>query len=246
MSRKKQMYKIPNDEFVKIVEKSFSIAEAIKNCGLIAAGAAYRSFHKRIKELNLDITHFTGQAWSKGKEFGCIHPIEYYLVENCPTIIGTCSLKNRLIKEQIKEYRCECCKLTKWNNQPIPLQLHHINGNRDDSRLENLQILCPNCHSQTDNWTGKKLKKPIIKKLCPDCQAPITAKMKRCKHCAGLRAQKTKINWLSVEELINRLKTTPCSTLAKELGVSDKAIIKHLAVRGIFIRKQKLRKTKQI
>lgn len=66
-------------------------------------------------------------------------------------------LKARLLKEGIKEYKCEKCGLTEWLGQPISLQLHHINGIHNDNRLENLQLLCPNCHSQTDTfgWKGK-------------------------------------------------------------------------------------------
>lgn len=67
-------------------------------------------------------------------------------------------IKNRLFESKIKEYRCEECDITEYNNKPITLHLHHINGNKKDNRLENLQILCPNCHSQTDNYAGKDLK----------------------------------------------------------------------------------------
>ena len=55
----------------------------------------------------------------------------------------------------VKQRRCECCGLTEWQGQPIALELHHINAIRDDQRLENLQLLCPNCHTLTDNYRGK-------------------------------------------------------------------------------------------
>lgn len=58
----------------------------------------------------------------------------------------------------MKEKKCECCGRTEWLGQPIALELHHLNGIRDDLRIENLQILCPNCHAFTDNYRGKKLK----------------------------------------------------------------------------------------
>jgi hypothetical protein len=64
------------------------------------------------------------------------------------------------IKEGIKENRCELCGLTNtWNGKPIMLQMDHINGISDDHRLENLQILCPNCHSQTDTYCGRNIKR---------------------------------------------------------------------------------------
>lgn len=67
--------------------------------------------------------------------------------------------KSRLIKANLIEYKCSCCGITEWNGKPLTLQLHHINGNNRDNRLENLTFLCPNCHSQTDNFSGKNAEK---------------------------------------------------------------------------------------
>jgi DNA-binding transcriptional ArsR family regulator len=67
-------------------------------------------------------------------------------------------LRLRLLADGIKEARCERCGLTEWLGRPAPLQLHHVNGNGQDNRPENLQILCPNCHSQTDSWGGRNRK----------------------------------------------------------------------------------------
>lgn len=74
------------------------------------------------------------------------------------TFKSTYHLKLRLFKEGLKLKKCECCNNTEWQGQPIALELHHINGVSDDLRLENLQILCPNCHAFTDNYRGKVLK----------------------------------------------------------------------------------------
>lgn len=70
---------------------------------------------------------------------------------------NTNHLRQRLLSEGIKEYRCECCNRTEWLGKPIALELHHINGVKNDLRIENLQILCPNCHSFTDNYRGKNI-----------------------------------------------------------------------------------------
>jgi Zn finger protein HypA/HybF involved in hydrogenase expression len=64
-------------------------------------------------------------------------------------------LRIKLIEDGIKEHKCEVCGLMQWNGKKIPLELHHIDGNRYNNTLENIQILCPNCHSQTDNNSGK-------------------------------------------------------------------------------------------
>jgi hypothetical protein len=64
-------------------------------------------------------------------------------------------LKSRLLSQGLRENRCERCGITEWRGRELSLALHHINGDRLDNRLENLELLCPNCHSQTDNFGGR-------------------------------------------------------------------------------------------
>jgi Bacterial regulatory proteins, luxR family/HNH endonuclease len=68
-------------------------------------------------------------------------------------------LKTRLIKEGLKENRCEICGIAEWQGSPLNMELHHVNGDGLDNRLENLQLLCGNCHSQTDNWGGRGVRR---------------------------------------------------------------------------------------
>jgi Zn finger protein HypA/HybF involved in hydrogenase expression len=102
---------------------------------------------------------FSSQTWHAAVQRGAIKPrpiaapIELYLVygrNTCRT-----HLKRRLLKEGLKESRCEKCGLTEWLGTPLSMALHHVNGDGRDNRLENLQLLCPNCHSQTDNFSGR-------------------------------------------------------------------------------------------
>lgn len=81
-------------------------------------------------------------------------PLEDLLVAGRTTTNRT-HLKQRLLKARFKESRCEICGITEWQGKPLSLQLHHINGDGHDNRLENLELLCANCHSQTDTYGGR-------------------------------------------------------------------------------------------
>lgn len=70
-------------------------------------------------------------------------------------------LKLILIRDGVKTHQCEICGITEWNNKPAPIELDHIDGQHLNNKLENLRIICPNCHSQTDTNSGKKNKLPL-------------------------------------------------------------------------------------
>lgn len=73
--------------------------------------------------------------------------------------IQTNKIRNKLLKEGYKEHKCENCGLTEWQGSPIPLEVHHKDGNRHNNTLDNFQLLCPNCHALTDSYRGKNSKK---------------------------------------------------------------------------------------
>lgn len=146
-------------ELKDAVKNSKSIAGICRYLGLVPRGGNYKTIKFKIKEYNIDTTHFTGQGWNVGLTF---RPQKMFtateaLVENSPCKCLN-SIKRILIREKLKEYKCEICGLTEWMGLPIVLELHHINGNNRDNRLENLQWLCPNCHSMTDNFRGRRKK----------------------------------------------------------------------------------------
>ena len=101
--------------------------------------------------LNLDVSHMRP---ARNREFGP----EYYLVKGSKRRNNT--IKKVLLRDNLIDYTCNECMLEPfWNNQELTLELHHVNGDSGDNRIENLQFLCPNCHSQTENHRGKKQRK---------------------------------------------------------------------------------------
>jgi len=148
---KKRSY--TENQFIDAVKTSTSIRQVLQLIGLKPAGGNYQTVRSTIKELNLDTSHFTGQGWNKGTQQPIKRPIEDYL-SNKQTIHSN-RLKKRLIREEIFEHRCSKCNLEMWQNQKIPLELDHIDGNHQNNSLVNLRLLCPNCHALTTNYRGK-------------------------------------------------------------------------------------------
>ena len=145
--------KFSDFEFSNLVKESESISDIATKLGYRSKGGGVTKLIKdRIKELNIDISHFN--RYAKGNLTEKNKPLEDILVQNS-TYTNNTSLKKRLLKAQLIEYRCYICGISEWNNQPLSLQLDHINGNNKDNRIENLRLLCPNCHSQTDTFSGR-------------------------------------------------------------------------------------------
>ncbi|HEX9722584.1 MAG TPA: HNH endonuclease signature motif containing protein [Candidatus Paceibacterota bacterium] len=151
------------EQLEEAVRSSFSYRQVLIKLGLREAGGNYAQIRYYIKESSLDINHFTGKGWNKGLKFQPrpAIPIERILVEN--STYQSFKLKNRLFKEELKEKRCEECGWAEVSADGyLPLELDHINGNRMDNRLENLRVLCPNCHSLKPTHRGRNRKKKVV------------------------------------------------------------------------------------
>ena len=152
--------KYTKEEFIDAVKTSTSFRQVLHKLNIKKAGGNYKTAKRKIKLLNLDISHFTGQAYLKGKTHNWWKkiPLQEILIKDS-TYSGSYKLKNRLLKEGLFERKCYKCEMTKWLNQLIPLELDHINGENFDNRIENLTLLCPNCHALTPTYRGKNKNK---------------------------------------------------------------------------------------
>ena len=137
-----------------VCKNSYSYRQCLSMLGLKEAGGNYSCLKKRIQEYNIDISHFKHQAWNKGKtnESRKRPTIDYLSNKQS---IQSWKLKKRLLKEKLFDHKCYKCNQSTWLNNPIPIELHHINGNSCDNSLDNLTLLCPNCHALTSNCRAK-------------------------------------------------------------------------------------------
>ncbi|MDP2767754.1 MAG: HNH endonuclease signature motif containing protein [Candidatus Methanoperedens sp.] len=148
------------EDLKKYAKKSTSVRQVLKKLGLKEAGGNYSQIKKYLDLYQINTLHFKGKGWNKGlKGLGKpLIPLEKILVKN--STYQSYKLKNRLFTTKIKLPKCEECG---WNQKSddgrLPLELDHINGDSMDNRLENLRILCPNCHSLKSTHRGRNIKK---------------------------------------------------------------------------------------
>jgi len=218
-----KIYLPSKNEFKILVSNSFSYSEILKKLQLNISNGNYKTLKRRINEENISCFHFKKIGIRQIK-----HKLHDVLIQNSP-YINTNSLKERLLREGLLVNKCSSCGINNnWNGNLLSLQMDHINGVSNDNRIENLCILCPNCHSQTKTYAGKSLSKGDVK--CIDCNILISKKSKRCKSCATkYRENKnTKIIWPKIEDLLSMLKNSNFIQVALKLGVSDNAIRKRI------------------
>ena len=130
----------------EIVLNSTSFSEVMRQLGYKSVSSQQSALKQYLDDNDIDYSHFKGHAWNKNNS---INNISDFGVTNKR------SIREVLLKE--RPYKCEKCGISSWLGQEIILQIHHIDGNSNNNIRSNLLLLCPNCHSQTDNWCNKNV-----------------------------------------------------------------------------------------
>lgn len=203
----------------KAIKRSKSKKEVLEELGLRSAGGNYKALKESAEKFNLILPDGSKIT----KEHRTIIPNEEVFVKNSK-YANRNLIKKRLYKLGVLEICVECGVGPKWNGKKLTLQLEHINGIYNDNRLENLTILCPNCHSQTATYAGGSLKKKKIQKRACKCGNEIKTKnAKTCSNCAS-----SQFSYPPVQVVRTMVNDNSYSYASKKLGVSNTAIKKFL------------------
>lgn len=269
-----------DDEFVAAVKNSTTVSQVLRKLGLAAVGGNYKTFKYHASRLGCSLDHFVPNSSEVRPVRKSSRSLSDVLVNGIS--LSSAHLKARLTSEGILADECSGCSLKEWRGKPLVLHLDHINGDNLDNRIENLRLLCPNCHSQTSTYCGrnavnragvaqpadagalKALSKddnldvgsnPTVRTLCifcgencppwlywhrscgicADCGSPATSL--RCRSCAA-KLQKTRIEWPSVDFVAQLVEASSYVSVAKMLGVTDKAVRKFLIRNGRPVKKR--------
>lgn len=139
------------------IKDCYSFSELCRKLGLKPKGSNLKTLKRKLDEYEIDYSHFTGQKWQINPN----NPVyrNKYLPNLCEhSSLSSSNVKSLLYRLNLKQNKCELCGVSEWNGKPLICELHHINGKPSDNRIENLQILCPNCHSQTENFRRRNRK----------------------------------------------------------------------------------------
>ena len=230
------------DKIKALVKTSVNLTEVLQGLDIPRQGNNSKTLRNILDKNNIDYSHFTGRAREYSKEE---IPIEDYLSNR--KSITSCKLKERLFKAGLKENKCENpeCGITEWHNKPIICQLHHIDGNPSNNSLENLMILCPNCHSQTENNCGQDNKKEKIVNTCKDCGKPITKEATYCSVCHHKHLRH--VDRPSKEELLSKYSELQnMRAMSRFYGVTDSSVKKWFKYYGLPYHKARLLKYLQL
>lgn len=209
------IWKIPKDEFQNLLDTSNSVVDVLIKLGFDGYNGNYKTVLKRIEKeefctIKLKENRRLAQSIHCKNAIAKKQSDKYVFCEN--SNYSRKNLKKRILENKILQYKCvECGNQGLHNNKLLVLQLDHKNGINNDNRIENLRFICPNCHTQTATYAGKRLKKEKIYETDEE-------KQNRILKCRKFNPTKEEL-----QELVVKL---PMTKVGKFFGVSDNAVRK--------------------
>jgi len=230
--KRSKIWSLTDAEFTDVVLREQTSQKIIMALGLRVAGTAYTGLKERLQKLGLykqvSANNFKLQA---AVLMGIRAPLpdsEFFVKGRK---ISGAQLKVRLQRRGVNMHKCAMCgQDSTWNGKVLVLQVDHVNGDNMDNRLENLKMLCPNCHSQTETFSGRNVhQQPRPKHFCTRCKTEIAGKGKLgiCYSCANKMRRKV-INRSSLLRLRSEVSANGYSATGRKYGVSDVAVHKWL------------------
>ncbi len=225
------------DELRDAVAASFSWAETLRRLGYCPTGGNWKTLKRRVAAIGIPVDHFDPHAASRRRSKKGRVPLEEILVVG--STYGRYHLKRRLYEAGLKERRCELCGQDEnWNGRRISLIIDHINGVRDDNRLGNLRIICPNCAAGLETHCGRKNLTELESRQCLHCGSPFTPKYRTHRYCSvscgshwprqpgAVRPAARKVERPPCDQLVCEVRDLGYSATGRKYGVSDNAIRK--------------------
>ena len=234
--------RVSKEELEEAIKASLTMSDALRKLGIYTHQSQPAYYKRRAQEYGISMDHFEPYVPEKWGGPGLEKPTHLILVKGDRRVSAKV-LTRAMVQSGVPHLCAGCGRGPKWQNKPLMLQIDHINGDSTDQRIENLRFLCPNCHSQTDNFCGRKNKKyrevdamgRVIKHQCPKCGGYMSKYGELCRKCSnGSRLGKgQKIEWPELDWVVEEVSRRGFLAVGTDLGVTDSSVRKFVRNRGI-------------